>query len=131
MTDTLNAPIRVHGQTRGILKGMKKGDQTYDDVIWDLFKTAREYSYAVAHDGLEQPGIRGQLALRHMMKQLITDWLPTSEPNQDYIRRFYYMIGEQAPEWLGELVTDKWWDRWLNETLDDARHLTKEAEEAT
>ena len=131
MIDTLNASIRVHGQTRGILKGMKKGDQTYDDVILKLIDTERQYAYAIAHDGLEQPGIRGPLALRHMMKQLINVWLPTSEPNQDYVRRFYYMIGEQAPEWLGELVTDKWWDRWLDETLDDARHLAKAAEEET
>jgi len=131
MTDTLNAPIRVHPNTRGILSDMKSGNMTYDDVILGLIDTKQQYAYAIAHDGLEQPGIRGQLALRHMMKQLITDYLPTGEPNQDYIRRFYYMIGEQAPEWLGELVTDKWWDRWLDETLEDARHLAKEAEEET
>ena len=131
MTDTLNASIRVHKLTRIELMMKKKQDQTYDDVITGLLKTEQEYAYAVAHDGLEQPGIRGQLALRHMMKKLIDDWLPTMTDNQDYMRRFYYMIGEQAPEWLGELVTDKWWDRWLNETLDDARHLAKEAEEET
>jgi len=131
MTDTLNASIRVHTHTRSLLTRRKIENQTYDDVILKLIDTERQYAYAIAHDGLAEPGIRGQLALRHMMKKLIDDWLPTSEPNQDYIRRFYYMIGEQAPAWLGELVTDKWWDRWLDETLDDARHLAKEAEEET
>jgi len=123
-----DASIRVHRDTRELLNDRKHGNMAYDDVILKLIETEQEYAYAQAHDGLEQPGIRGQLALRHMMKKLIDDWLPTGIKNQDYIRRFYYMIGEQAPAWLGELVTDKWFTRWLDETLDDARHLARDQE---
>lgn len=131
MTDTLDASIRIHKDTRWELEQRKRGAETYDAVIQGLIDTEQEYAYAQAHDGLEEPGIRGQLALRHMMKKLIDDWLPTHDKNQDYIRRFYYMIGEQAPEWLGEIEIDPWFARWLDETLEDARTLAKEAEEET
>ena len=129
MTERLTASIRLSTETREKLLDLKTGNQTYDDVILDLFYDSKALNKARILGEIYTGDTKGMIMFRHMIKKLIDDWLPTHEKNQDYIRRFYYLIGEQAPTWLGELVTDRWWDRWLNDALEDARALVKEAEE--
>ena len=129
MTDRLTASIRLHPRTRDILEGMKHGNMTYDDVIMGIVEQIGNLQGTLRVAKYSPGETKGMIILRHMIKKLIDDWLPTHEKNQDYIRRFYYLLGEQAPRWLGDIEPDPWFLRWMDDTYIDGLQLAKEAGE--
>ena len=131
MSERLTASIRLHPRTREILEDMKRGNMTYDDVILGLIEQIGNLQGTLRVAQYSPGETQGMIMFRHILKKLIEDWLPTHEENQDYIRRFYYIIGEQAPSWLGELTPDRWFTSWMEDTFQDARYLAHEQTEET
>jgi hypothetical protein len=130
MSTELRASIRVHPKTRDMLRDQKAGGETYDSVIIGLYHDSQELMRARAYGELDTGNTKGMIMFRHMLKKLIDDWLPTTQANQDFIRRFYHLLGEEAPGWLGDLTPDEWFTRWMRETYLDAKQEAEDRLEA-